>query len=274
MKKFSMLSTLQHKIQFFLARVFDLTSLGSHAQLAEQLLTSEDTDVHSISPADRRDQKMFSWMQMAWSFGGAGAFAAGRYLISEVTVIGFVIAAMTGGLAGELWRQSRNRRKIVAVLRKQEFHLPLVMERIVMGVSAGLDVLPAIQAAADGENDEVSILLRKVITACERGLAVESALREVALQGNSLAVKHALIHLGLTYREGGNLIEPLRELSDATQLNYQETVEEEISRLPVKAVAPLMCTFAGLLICFLTVPVLQVGSFTAKVAQGASNEIR
>jgi hypothetical protein len=43
-------------------------------------------------------------------------------------------------------------------------------------------------------------------------------------------------------------------------------VEEEIAKLPVKAVLPLVLTFAGLIVCFLTVPLIQVGSLTSKVS--------
>ena len=68
------------------------------------------------------------------------------------------------------------------------------------------------------------------------------------------------MHLGLAYKQGGEVVRPLKELSDATQTHYQESVEEEIARLPVRAVLPLLLTFTGLIICFLTVPVVQVGA--------------
>jgi len=73
--------------------------------------------------------------------------------------------------------------------------------------------------------------------------------------------------LGLAQAEGGELVRPLRELSDATQMYYQESVEEEIARLPAKAVMPLVVTFAGLIICFLTIPLVQVGAMMEKVAE-------
>jgi hypothetical protein len=78
-------------------------------------------------------------------------------------------------------------------------------------------------------------------------------------------VKHALIHVGLAHRQGGEIVRPLKELSDATQLAYQEVVEEQISRLPVKAVLPLVITFTGLIVCFLTVPLMQVSSLTKTI---------
>jgi hypothetical protein len=65
------------------------------------------------------------------------------------------------------------------------------------------------------------------------------------------------------------LVRPLKELSDATQTAYQEVVEEEIAKLPVKAVLPLILTFAGLIVCFLTVPFIQVGVIASKVTHAA-----
>jgi hypothetical protein len=84
-----------------------------------------------------------------------------------------------------------------------------------------------------------------------------------------MSVKHALVHIQLAHQQGGEIVRPLKELSDATQLAYQEAIEEEISKLPVHAVAPLILTFAGLILCFLTVPLVQVSSLTSKVSHVA-----
>ena len=77
------------------------------------------------------------------------------------------------------------------------------------------------------------------------------------------ALRHAFIHLAMAYREGGELIMPLRELSDSTQLYFQESVEEDIAKMPAKATLPLLLTFAGLIICFVTVPLVQVLDMTS-----------
>jgi hypothetical protein len=61
----------------------------------------------------------------------------------------------------------------------------------------------------------------------------------------------------------------LKELSDATQTQYQESVEEEIAKLPVRAVLPLILTFTGLIVCFLTVPIVQVGASLEKFSHAA-----
>jgi type II secretory pathway component PulF len=107
--------------------------------------------------------------------------------------------------------------------------------------------------------------MRWVVQLAESGVPVEAAFEMAAQQPLTPSVKHACLHLGLAYRQGGEIVRPLRELSDATQVAYQETVEEQIARLPVKAVLPLVLTFTGLIICFITIPLMQVGSLTKEV---------
>jgi pilus assembly protein TadC len=141
----------------------------------------------------------------------------------------------------------------------------MAMERIVMAVGAGLDILPALAEAGRDGTDPVSQGLGRIVALAEGGLPVEDAMRVVSEASPSPAVKHALIHLHLAHRQGGEVIRPLKELSDATQISYQELVDEEIAKLPVKAVLPLILTFAGLIICFLTIPLVQIGSIAGKV---------
>jgi type II secretory pathway component PulF len=134
------------------------------------------------------------------------------------------------------------------------------MERVVMAVGSGLDIIPALSEAARKSEDPVSDIFRSIVSRSEGGLRVEYAIQIEADTALSASVKHALMHLALAYKQGGEVVRPLKELSDATQTHYQESVEEEIARLPVRAVFPLLLTFTGLIICFLTVPVVQVGA--------------
>lgn len=166
-------------------------------------------------------------------------------------------------------RMAANRRE--KYQKALEYHLPLVMERIVMAVEAGLDIVSALQNIIKLENeglgegladikeiDPVTRLLEVVMALSDAGLRFETALYDTANVVDNSSIKHAFIHLALAYKEGGELIMPLRELSDATQLQYQEILEEEIAALPIKATMPLVLVFAGLVICFLTGPIVQI----------------
>jgi Flp pilus assembly protein TadB len=242
--------------------------LAGHDEIVSILATEESEVDLSLSPKSLSNERRISRTQIYYWIAGAVLFVSFRGLTSSAQPLELVLFSGLGGLAGEMFfrraKGVRSRREI----RKMEFYLPVVMERIVMAVSAGLDVLPAMAEASKGGVDPISKLFERVVELAGKGITVEYSLRTLANQSNCPALKHAFVHLALAHKEGGELVRPLRELSDATQSYYQETVEEEIARLPVKAVLPLVLTFTGLIICFLTVPLIQVSSLTSKVTQG------
>lgn len=190
---------------------------------------------------------------------GASLFASFGLCLKHATPAHIVFYATLGAVLGDLLTKGQDKRREKRLARRLEFALPMAMERVVMAVGSGLDILPALSEVARKGTDPVSELFRRIVSLSEGGMRVEHALQIVADGSPSSAVKHALAHLGLAYKQGGEVIRPLRELSDATQTRYQEGVEEEIAKLPVTAVLPLIITFTGLIICFLTVPIVQVG---------------
>lgn len=186
-------------------------------------------------------------------------------LLTEMTPKKILLGVCIGGMAGEWWARQRGRRRAAIERRFSESNLPMVMERLVMAVGTGLDVIPALKEAAMDGRDPVSRAIRRIVRLAEGGLSVEDSIKTVSDEACSPAAKHAFMHIRLAYQQGGEVVRPLRELSDATQTAYQEGIEEEIAKLPVKAVVPLLLTFAGLIVCFLTVPLIQVGSIAQKV---------
>ncbi len=199
----------------------------------------------------------------AWLVGGAmvGGLAAFMWN-GDGTRISLYLPL--GCVGGELFYRGSTERKRRSLTRSLEFFLPTAMERVVMAVSSGLDIIPALSEAARESKDPVSDVFRGIVSLSEGGIRVEHAIQMTADSVPSFPVKHALAHVALAYKQGGEIVRPLKELSDATQTHYQEAVEEEIAKLPVRAVLPLLLTFAGLIICFLTVPVLQVGASLEK----------
>lgn len=184
-------------------------------------------------------------------------FAGGTSVASLVFVVLIFFAI------GVFYTSSMKKKYIDTYQYRINFYLPLIMERLVMAVQAGQDVLPAIGIIVDVEKsgkklDPICELLSKVKRLTESGLSFEKSLHQVAESVDSGSLRHAFIHLALAYKDGGELILPLRELSDSTQIFYQETIEEEIAKMPVKATMPLLLTFAGLIICFLTSPIIQI----------------
>lgn len=183
------------------------------------------------------------------------------------------LAFLTGMAGSYLFSKWHKRNAERRELEELDRMVPVVMERLVMAAQAGLDVTASIQSILDIEEyttahtdkDPVTRLLQQVLHRAERGAGFTRALQSVAEEVPSIAVRHAFIHLAVAHDEGGEIVRPLRELSDSAQIFYQENLEEYISRLPVQATMPLLCTFAGLILFFLTTPLIQVIELLANV---------
>lgn len=229
-----------------------------------------------ISPAERRSFEfrmrvipfVFALIVMSLRIIGGGASAASVVFCG---VVAFCI--------GVLWRRWKLSALKSSYLRSIEFHLPLVMERIVMAVQAGLDIIPAVGSVVRSTNSEelekdrskmdpVTRLLELVYQLTEKGSSFEKSLRNIADRIECSSLRHAFLHLALAQKEGGELVMPLRELSDSTQNYFQESVEEDIAKMPVRATLPLLCTFAGLVIFFLAQPLTQVSTMLETAMRG------
>lgn len=272
--------------------LFDLTAFEEEAaeQRAMRVKAHEgaramlsDT-LGSIGLFTSAARKRFTRVQLIMPFIGAASAVLVGLLGAHTAVSGVLMLSILGLAIGYLASRARYRRAKRNYIRSIEFYLPIVMERIVMAVQAGLDVIPALHnlsrldletLAASGPRslgknerfaalDPVTRLLRIVVQFTEAGLSFEQSMREIADLVECSALRHAFVHLAVAQREGGELVTPLRELSDATQLYYQESIEEELAAMPVKATVPLLCTFAGLIMIFITAPLVQVITMTAK----------
>lgn len=234
------------------------------AMLQEQLASlDEASNPVSVAPVEDLQRKGYDVKILI----PVVILALAALTLSLQTTVALAIAIPSGLV---LFKGHRERANKERERERLTFYLPLVMERIVMAVEAGLDVLPALHTVYSlelenkSELDPVTLLLKEACDLAENGATLEQALKDVAAKVDSIGVKHAFIHLALAHRDGGELVQPLRELSDSTQLYYQETMEEMIAKLPVKATLPLVITFGGLIMCFLASPIVQILMMTSK----------
>jgi Flp pilus assembly protein TadB len=243
---------------------------GQSEAILRTLLHVEDSSRNELATSDARQHEIRDRrQQLRWSVTGAALAALVCGVVLHASWANTLCAVLVGALAGEAFRRGSRERAEKRRIKSMEFYLPTVMERIVMGVGTGLDIVPALREASAGAHDPVSELMRRIVDLSEGGVPVEAALEASGKQCPNVSVKHALVHIRLAYRQGGEVVRPLRELSDATQMAYQEAVEEQIARLPVKAVLPLVLTFTGLIVCFLTVPLMQVSQLARTVTNDA-----
>lgn len=157
------------------------------------------------------------------------------------------------------------KREAKNIYKKYDFYLPIVMERLVMAVQGGNDVYSSVNVIVNmskknGPLDPVTKLLDMVLKKNKSGISFEDSLSLVANTINLTSIRHAFLHLAIAQKEGGEIITPMKELSDSTQEYYQQIVEKEIAVLPVKATLPLLFAFIGLIIFFLSVPLTQIMS--------------
>lgn len=236
--------------------------------LTENKKLEEFNFLHTLTIVERETLKKS--LQLRLLLCSVFGLLIGFLIFHKISLV--LLAGFSGVCLGYLFGQRRLANLEDQFRREIVFFLPVVMERIVMAVQAGLDILPALKTLDDiekltsdnrgsnlvSEGDVVTKLLAQVVRLCESGMSFEHSLREVANSVKSNSLRHCFIHLGVAQKEGGELLYPLRELSDATQLYYQESVEEEIARMPIKATVPLLMTFAGLILSFMTGPVVQI----------------
>ena len=258
--------------------------LSPHAELEHGLKVGRDRirlgdEASSIGLLTDEERKAFKRREASLTFLVV-ALALTLNLLFSVSSLDIIVVSSLLALSGTyIYHRLRVRGLRQEYEAELIFHLPLVMERIVMAVSAGHDILSALRTTLELQAEEsecrrvkldpVSRLLDVVFRLTEAGVPFDEALREVAKKVPCPPVRHSFMHLGRAYKEGGEVVMPLKELSDSTQLFYQETVDERIAKMPVKATMPLLCTFFGLIVCFVTIPVLQVVTVTLKARQSA-----
>jgi Flp pilus assembly protein TadB len=181
---------------------------------------------------------------------------------------------LTGGLSLLLYaRKKRNR-----LSRKKEatlFYLPLILERLIMALRSGNDLIGALHVVVELEIatarerktivDPITDAFAQVLHLINRGSPCTEAF-DVTVKATALPqLRHALLYLKTSWIDGGDLIPPLIELSEATQSTYQDYVEEKLASLPVKAMAPLLLTFAGLLLLLLSTPLVALLKLTSSL---------
>lgn len=241
-------------------RLSDKFNARERAKLSDEL--------SKVGLIEKNERRKFLFTQHLMFFGTIFFVVLIGVILGKNTPAQLIPFLVLSIAVGYLAHRVRLKKLQNAHKQSLEFYLPLVMERLVMAAEAGLDIIPALSVIVKVEEQNLSVyrqqldpvtrLIKLVTKLTDAGLSFEDALSISAKGSESHAVQHAFIHLGLAQREGGELVMPLRELSDSTQLYFQETVEETIAKMPAKATMPLLCTFSGLVICFLTPAMLQV----------------
>lgn len=147
--------------------------------------------------------------------------------------------------------------------------LPLFLEQLSMALKSGYDLQAAMRVVIElrvHHDDPCARMFLRVQRAIEKGASFDEALSLIEGESSNGAIQYFCRYLRHSYQHGGNLSESLQELSESVQQRYEDDQETWIATLPVKATMPLLLLFLGLLLLFLTPPLLQVLSLLENVS--------
>ncbi len=183
----------------------------------------------------------------------------GVVLIGAATGLGsdlFLVALIVGGLIGYQIPFSWLDRKILRRADDILFYLPLVIEQMVVGVSASLDIAPCISTVIEMADEReshnpVTDLLKRAHFFMKQGVPMEEALTEIGKLSGHTELKHAFMSLAQVAKHGGEVSRQLQELADSVQTQRETKIDAKIKKLELEATGPVALVFAGFLIIIL-----------------------
>lgn len=210
----------------------------------------------------QKDREFFSRLRIfapVVSIAVLGGATMALGLGVDLLLVALLIGALIGYQIPFSWLDRR-------ILRRGEdilFFLPLVIEQIVVGVSASLDVAPCISTVVQmaderDSHNPVTDLLKRAQFFMKQGIAMEEALTEIGKLSGHTELKHAFMALAQVARHGGEITKQLQELADSVATQRETKIEAKIKKLELEATGPVAVVFTGFLIIILLEFGLQV----------------
>jgi tight adherence protein C len=141
------------------------------------------------------------------------------------------------------------------------FQTPIILENLILLISAGQGILPALEKITANQQDSSNktlSLFRLVYQLTASGVPFSEALEKVANATNIQVLRHVLIYLDISNSEGGELVPALQSLSEHTHTEWRLSVESRIKRLENLVVLPVFFAVLGLVLVVAAVPILPV----------------
>jgi len=194
---------------------------------------------------------------------GLGLAVAGLLCLSQ----GMPLVAFAPLLAGYLL-YSKNKDEDFSVDDKTIYtFLPLTLQKLIMLVEAGNDLMQALKklTSQHEENNKILKIFREIVEKFESGLTVEQSIQLVKNKYQNLTLNFVLTYLNISLKEGGQITPQLQELSNTVLQSYEAFIETEVNKMPVKALAPLMVMFAGVFLILAALPAAQIVEYLKQV---------
>jgi len=182
-------------------------------------------------------------------------------------VQGLPLIALTPLFAGYLL-YSKNKDEDFSIDDKTIYtFLPLTLEKLIMLVEAGNDLMQGLKklTTESGEDNKLLRIFKEIVEKFESGLTVEQSIQSVKNKYQNLTLNFVLTYLNISLKEGGQIVPQLQELSSTVLQSYEAFIENEVNKMPVKALAPLMVMFAGVFLILAASPAAQLSNYLRQI---------
>jgi Flp pilus assembly protein TadB len=220
-----------------------------------------------VSPSARHWFRVWARVFSLVCLAAVGGLAV--WMQTQLAWLFFVCGAVVGLTLPRAYLRRRAKSRDEEIL----FHLPLVLEQIVLGVGSSLDIAPCIKwvvemAEERDTHNAVTELLAMTLGYMRSGVAIHEALDEVARMSGHVELKHVFMALSQVVRHGGEVSKQLHELANSVAGQREVAIEERIKGLEIRATGPVALIFAVFMSLFLTCLGIQIMTgFTSSSSQ-------
>ncbi len=210
--------------------------------------------VHSGMPWSVRDFAAFRWLLLLGSI--AFGVLLGIWRGWDLVGLFLAIVLMVGGYYGpQMWLDWRVERRLMDI----DNELPYFMDRLTLGMEAGLGFETALRRVAERYPGLLGDELRRMVRQLDRGHPRGQALEELGERNPSPDLGAFVAAVRQTDRLGTSLARILRVQTVLLRSRRRRRAEEASRRLPILIVFPLVFFFLpALLIVYLAPPILHL----------------
>ena len=168
--------------------------------------------------------------------------------VQQVALMGLV-----GVLLGAYIPIMMLRRWVEEQHKEIEYHLPLLIEQIAIGVSSSLDIGPCLSQIVQlsderDSHNATTRLVKYALYYVKSGVSLEEALIEVGHMSGQPEFKHSLLALSQVSKFGGEISKQLQDLAESVANQREAKVEATIKKLELKASGPVAIVFLAYMI--------------------------
>lgn len=164
-----------------------------------------------------------------------------------------LLMALVGALLGGYIPVVMLRRWVEEQHKEIEYHLPLLIEQIAIGVSSSLDIGPCLSQIVQlsderDSHNAATNLIKYALYYVKSGVSLEEALIEVGHMSGQPEFKHSLLALSQVSKFGGEISKQLQDLAESVANQREAKVEAMIKKLELKASGPVAIVFLAYMI--------------------------